>query len=175
MTPQIQNWVKKAKNDFIKNPGRVLEIGSKDVTGSVRQYFEDAKEYIGTDMERGFGVDLIINAHDLPKKFKKESFDILLCHEMLEHDNEFWTTIKIMHSLIKKGGILIISTPTFGFPLHRHPKDYFRYGEDAYREIFFKSFEILRLEEVKDDFGNPAICCIGQKVSRVSKVPRVSR
>lgn len=164
MTPQIQNWVKKAKLDFIKQPGRVLEIGSKDVTGSVRQFFADAKEYIGTDMERGFGVDLIINAHDLPKKFKKESFDVLLCHEMLEHDDKFWVTIEIMHSLIKKGGILVISTPTFVFPLHRHPKDYFRYGEDAYREILFKGFKILRLTEVKDDFGNPAICCIGKKI-----------
>lgn len=164
MTPQIQNWVKKAKFDFIKNPGRCLEIGSKDVTGSVRQFFTDAKEYIGTDMERGFGVDLIINAHDLPKKFKKGSFDVLLCAETLEHDDEFWTTIKIIHSLIKKGGILVISTPTFGFPLHRHPKDYLRFGEDAYREILFKGFKILRLDEVEDDYQNPAICCIGKKL-----------
>lgn len=164
MTPQIQNWVKKAKSDFLKNPGRCLEIGSKDITGSVRSYFKDAKEYMGTDMERGFGVDLIINAHDLPKKFRKESFDVVLCHEMLEHDNQFWKTVKIMHNLLKKGGFLIVSTPTFGFPLHRHPKDYFRFGEDAYREIIFEGFKILRLDEVKDIKGSPAICCIGKKI-----------
>lgn len=164
MTPQIQNWVKNSRKQFIKNPGRVLEIGSKDITGNVREYFFDAKEFIGTDMERGFNVDLIIDAHDLLKKFKPESFDSVLCFEMLEHDREFWTTVEIMHKLVKKNGFLIISTPTFGFPLHRHPRDYFRYGEDAFREIFFKGFKILALDEVRDDYGNPAICCIGQKI-----------
>jgi SAM-dependent methyltransferase len=164
MTPQIQNWVKQAKKKFITNPGKVLEIGSKDIIGNVREYFPDAKEYIGTDMERGFNVDLIIDAHDLLKKFKPGSVDTLLCFEMLEHDREFWTTVEIMHKLVKKGGYLVISTPTFGFPLHRHPRDYFRYGEDAFREIFFKGFKVLDLTEVKDDFGNPAICCLGKKI-----------
>ncbi len=164
MTPQIESWVKKAKKDFIKKPGRVLEIGSKDITGSVRQYFDDAIHYIGTDMEQGFGVDVIIDSHNLLKKFKVQSFDTILCHEMLEHDNAPWITIEIMHKLLKRGGTLVVSTPTFGFPLHRHPKDYFRYGEDAYREIIFKDFKILRLAEVKDRDGNPAICCIGKKL-----------
>lgn len=164
MTPQIQNWVKKTQKKFIKNPGKVLEIGSKDITGTVREYFLNAKTYIGTDMERGFNVDLIIDAHDLLKKFKPGSFDTVLCFEMLEHDRQFWKTVEIMNKLVRKGGFLIISTPTFGFPLHRHPKDYFRYGEDAFREILFAGLQILQLSQVKDDFGNPAICCIGKKL-----------
>ena len=98
------------------------------------------------------------------KKWRKGSIDVLLCLEMLEHDSAFWKTIEIIHKLIKKNGYLIISTPTFGFPLHRHPKDYFRYGEDAYQEIFFKGFKILRFQEVRDFKGNPGICCIGQKI-----------
>lgn len=164
MTPQIQNWIKKAKNDFVKNPGKVLEIGSKDITGGVRQYFTDAKEYIGIDSELGFGVDKILDAHDILKVYKTGSLDMLICCEMLEHDNSPWITFEIMEKVLKKGGILLVSTPTFGFPLHRHPRDYFRYGEDAYREIIFKKFKILRLNEIKDEFGNPAICCIGKKL-----------
>lgn len=163
MTPQIQKWVRNAKRSFIKNPGKVLEIGSKDITGGVREFFEDCKEYIGTDMERGFGVDLIVDSHNLLKKFKKNSFDILICAEMLEHDNNPFKTIEIMRQLLKKGGFLIVTTPTFGFPQHRHPRDYFRYGEDAYREIIFKGFKILKLDEVKNINGSPAICCIGRK------------
>jgi len=164
MTPQIKNWAKKIKQLYIKKPGRVLEIGSKDVTGSIREFFTDANEYIGTDMERGFGVDKIIDAHDLLKHFKASSFDLVICNEMLEHDNAPWLTIEIMHKLVKKNGLLLISTPTFGFPLHRHPKDYFRYGEDAFREIIFKGFKILKLDEVKDSEGNPALCCLGKKL-----------
>jgi SAM-dependent methyltransferase len=163
VTPQINDWIKRAKNNFIKSPGRVLEIGSKDINGSPRQFFKDANEYIGIDGERGFGVDVILNSHDILKKFKKNSFDVVLCNEMLEHDDKPFLTIEIMHQILKKGGFLIVSTPTFGFPLHRHPKDYFRYGEDAFREIIFNNIQVLRLDQVKDDYGNPAICCIGQK------------
>lgn len=164
MTKQIYNWVKKAKKDFIKNPGRILEIGSKNINGSVRELFFDAKEYSGIDSEPGFNVDLVLDAHDTTKKFKSSSFDIVLCLEMLEHDNAFWITVEAMKKVLKKGGVLIISTPTFGFPLHRHPKDYFRFGEDSFREILFAGFEILRLNEVRDEHNDPGICCIGKKL-----------
>lgn len=164
MTPQIQAWVKKAKTDFIKKPGKVLEIGSLNFNGGVREFFSDASSYIGTDMQEGEGVDLVINAHDLLKEFKKESFDTILCLETFEHDDKFWLTLENIKALIKKNGFLIITTPTFGFPLHRFPKDYFRFGEDAFRDIFFKDYRIINLEEVKDSEGNSGICAIGQKL-----------
>ncbi len=163
MTPQIQQWVKKAKKDFIQQSGKVLEIGSLNINGSIRQFFSDTKEYIGIDMMKGSCVDKVMEAHDILKVFGKEAFDTVLCLEMLEHDNAPWVTIENMHKILKKGGFLIVSTPTFGFPIHRYPKDYFRYGEDTFREIIFKDIEILRLSEVKDYLNNPGICCIGQK------------
>lgn len=165
MTPQIQHWVKKAKKDFIKSPRKILEIGSLDINGGVRKFFTDANEYVGIDMQEGKGVDKVLEAHDILKVWPKENFDIVLCLEMLEHDNAFWKTINDIHKILKRGGFLIISTPTFGFPLHRYPKDYFRFGEDAYREIFFKGFEIIRLSEVRDIENSPGICCIGKKIS----------
>lgn len=164
MTPQIQNWVKKAKRKYISNSGRVLEVGSLDVNGSVKKYFEDATEYIGIDAIKGPGVDKIVNAHNILKHWKPGTFDTVLCLEMLEHDNAPWVTIEIFRKVVKKNGILIVTTPTFGFPLHRYPKDYFRYGEDAYRDIIFKGFKILKLEEVRDIKNSPGICCIGKKI-----------
>ena len=163
MTPQIQDWVKKVKKRYIKSPGKVLEIGSLDINGGVREFFSDAQDYIGIDATEGSGVNKVINAHDLLKFYKPSTFNTILCLEMLEHDNAFWVTIEILHKLLKKGGILIITTPTFGFPLHRYPKDYFRYGEDAYKDIIFKNFKIMELTEIRDELNSPGICCIGQK------------
>lgn len=163
MTPQIQAWVKKAKKDFIKSSGKILEVGSLDINGSVREYFTDAKEYIGIDSMKGLGVDKVLNAHNILKVWGAETFDTVLCLEMLEHDDKPWITIENVKKVLKKAGFLIMSTPTFGFPLHRFPKDYFRFGEDAFREIFFRDIKILRLSEVKDTLGSPGICCIGQK------------
>ena len=68
---------------------------------------------------------------------------------------------------LKTGGHLIITTPTFGFPLHRFPKDYWRFGEDAFREVFFAGFEILNLVHLDDDLipaKNVTIAAIGRKL-----------
>jgi SAM-dependent methyltransferase len=168
VTKQIYKWIEKAEKDFLKKPGRILEVGSKEVNGvdtpSIRNIFKDAKEYIGLDSERGFGVDKIMDAHDILKVWKPGTFDLVICCEMLEHDPAPWITIEILKKVVKKGGYLIITTPTFGFPLHRHPKDYFRYGEDAYRDFFFTGFKILRLGEVRNEHDAPGICCIGEKI-----------
>lgn len=163
MTPQIQAWVKKAKKDFIKTPGRVLEIGSLNINGSVREYFIGSIDYIGIDSVKGLGVDKVLNSHNILREWGANSFNTVLCLEMLEHDDKPWITIENIKEVLKKGGFLIISTPTFGFPLHRYPKDYFRFGEDAFKEFFFKGIKILRLSLVKDNLGSPGICCIGQK------------
>lgn len=163
MTPQIQSWVKTARNDFIVSPGVVLEIGSLNINGSIRQYFNDAIEYIGIDLQKGDGVDRIMNAHNISKVWNSFTFNTVICLETLEHDLKPWITITTMRKVLKQGGILLVSTPTFGFPLHRFPKDYYRFGEDIYRDLIFKDFEILRFSEVRDINNSPGICCIGQK------------
>ena len=95
--------------------------------------------------------------------FEPESFDTVLCCESLEHDLKPWITVANMHRVLRPGGHILVTTPTFGFPLHRYPIDCYRYGEDAYRQFIFQGIEILRLEEVHDGPGHPIICCIGRK------------
>lgn len=165
MTPQIQEWVKKSKDKYIKSPGKVLEIGSLNINGGIREYFNDAKQYIGIDLVKGHGVDKVLNAHDILKTWGAGTFDTVICLEALEHDNAPWITRDQIYKILRDGGYLIISTPTFGFPLHRFPKDYFRFGEDAFRDILFSGFKILKLEEVRDIENNPGIVCIGKKLT----------
>lgn len=164
MTRQILQWCKVVRDNFVKEPGRVLEVGSLNVNGTVRDVFQPmASEYIGIDMTEGKGVDIVMNAHDLLDKFGPESFDIVICSETLEHDNKPWVTVPQLHALLKPAGILIVTTPTTGFPEHRYPCDYFRYMEDAYREFIFENITILNISLVKDDAGYPGICCVGRK------------
>lgn len=162
MTSQILDWVRSVKDKYQLKPKRVLEVGALDINGSTRSLFPGC-EYIGTDMLDGNGVDFVINAHDLLTKFKDESFDLIICCEMLEHDDKPWITIDNLNRLLKRKGYLIISTPTFGFPEHRYPKDYFRYGRDAYEDFLFRYLSILEIERVVDSVGYPGICGLAQK------------
>lgn len=144
--------------------GRVLEIGSQDVNGSPREHFKDAVEYIGIDMQKANGVDVVMNAAGALEKFGDNAFDTIVCCEMLEHDLNFPDTVRQMHRMLKPSGTLVITTPTFGFPLHRYPRDYWRFGEDAYREVFFKGYEIRNLLHL-DDAAGPrlTIAAVGTK------------
>jgi len=46
----------------------------------------------GIDFIEGPGVDLVLDAHQLTSAFERNSFDIVVSTEMLEHDSEFWTS-----------------------------------------------------------------------------------
>jgi SAM-dependent methyltransferase len=163
MTPEIQHWMQHIARRFIAAPGNVLEVGALNVNGTVRQYFSDAVSYLGTDMEAGPNVDMVVNGHDLFVKLISDIdflYDTVIACEVLEHDLDFKETLYNMKSLLNHGGHLIITTPTFGFPLHRYPKDYWRFGEDAYREVFFKDMEILDLRHLDNEYA-PGITLAG--------------
>ena len=108
---------------------RVLEVGSRNVNGSVRG--DVAKllpmEYIGSDIEPGRDVDLICNANDLVERFGKDSFDVVICTEMLEHAEHWQLAISNIKQVCKPGGLMMITTRSRGFHIHGYPEDYWRY------------------------------------------------
>lgn len=166
MTKEILEWLDMVARTWLPKPGRVLEVGAYNVNGTPRSVFEPyAESYIGTDMQAGPGVDVVVNNDDLRDKFQYQSFDTVICCEVLEHDSYFGDTLFSMKQhLLKPGGHLIISTPTFGFPLHRYPKDYWRFGEDAYREVFFAGMEIIDLRHLNSAAGaNTTLAGIARK------------
>jgi len=145
MTPAIQEWVRsKIECGMIPKGGKILEIGSRDVNGSVRQFFDG--QYIGIDAEAGPGVDMVSSAHEL--HIYAGTFDTVLCLEMLEHDPKPWLTRAEMYRVLKPGGTMVISVPTNGFPEHKYPLDCFRYLPDAFTHFFFENMKILALDKV---------------------------
>lgn len=129
---------------------RVLDVGSRNINGSVKDFISGYKEYIGVDMIEGKDVDLVCNGHDLLKHFKPESFDLVLCCETLEHDNKPWLTIEAMRKLVKPGGYLLITVPGIHFFRHDFPSDYYRYTDSAMREVMFETWENIHVEEYED-------------------------
>ena len=142
-------------NFFLENASReefegkrVLEIGSRYVNGSVRPLIEkflNPKEYIGIDIDKGKYVDLVLSAEEVVDYFGKESFDIIICTEVLEHVKNWRKVVNNIKMALKKNGIVYITTRSRGFPLHDYPYDFWRYEIEDFKEIF-KDFDILILE-----------------------------
>ena len=94
---------------------RVLEVGSLDINGSVRDLFE-ACDYTGVDLQPGPGVDLACPGHLLA--LPTASFDTVISAECFEH-NPFWReTLANMLRMLRPGGLVTISCATTGRKEH---------------------------------------------------------
>jgi SAM-dependent methyltransferase len=154
MIPAIIDFVRRNVKPFKS----VLEVGSLNINGTIRDAIQ-SESYLGVDRQEGPCVDLVIDdVLDLT-----DSYDAVICCETLEHDINPWRTVEHLKSLLLPGGTLIISTPTFGFPLHRYPIDCYRFGMDAYTHFLFKDYEVIALDTLIDLYGFPVICGIGKK------------
>lgn len=108
--------------------------------GRYKELFPDS---IGFDIQKRKEVDVVGDAHALP--FDDDSFDTIICMEVLEHLHTPHQAIAEMQRVLKQGGMLILST-RFIFPLHDTPHDYFRYTKYGLRYLF-RDWEIVEMLE----------------------------
>jgi len=151
--------------DFLKEKGpfqKVLEIGSLDVNGHVRDLFKDC-EYTGVDMRPGGNVDVVLNAHDLHLRYEPETFDFIFSFDTFEHDDYFWKTWENMKVLVKKGGWLMLAVPSRYCPEHDHPHDYWRFMPQSFTEYFFQGFTNVTLKIDRNGNTEDEIIGWGQK------------
>lgn len=137
----------------------VLEVGSLNVNGSVRELFE-TDHYIGTDMRMGLGVDYAVNAHDLGGYFQQQ-FDVVVSTEMLEHDEAFWVSVQEMGIVLKRGGFLILTARGNGFPQHGFPEDYYRFMPSAATPLL--ALAHCEKIHVENDPQDPGLFVVGRK------------
>lgn len=93
------------------NGTRVLEVGSLDINGSVRELFVNC-DYTGVDLQLGPGVDLARQGQLVD--FPTGHFGTTISAECLEH-NPFWReTVANMLRMTRPGGLVLISCATTG-------------------------------------------------------------
>lgn len=85
---------------------RVLEIGSRNVNGTVRDLFA-TKNYTGLDLTEGKDVDVVCHVREFLSP--DNHFDVVISCEALEHDREWKETLLAAYRLLKPGGLLVIT------------------------------------------------------------------
>jgi SAM-dependent methyltransferase len=138
-------FIKTYWNEEMKS---ILEIGSLDVNGTLRDFRPENSNWVGVDLEYGKGVDVVIeNSSALP--FSDKSFDLVVASSIFEHDSQFWTTFIELLRVTKDSGYVYINAPSNG-GVHRYPVDAFRFYPDAGKSMEKwgrTSRSKLRLEE----------------------------
>lgn len=88
--------------------GSVVEIGSRDLNGSVRPLFAGSPRYIGTDVEPGPGVDVVLDLEG-PPWTPEELVDAVVSCEVLEHVADWPSVLASAASYLRPGGWLILT------------------------------------------------------------------
>lgn len=129
MHESVLSWVISALGAEDVAGKRVLEVGSYNVNGSVREYLESLqpREYLGVDVTEGPGVDRVVNAESLTESIQP-GFDIVISTEMLEHVENWAVCLAQLAEMTKAGGLLVLTTRSPGFPYHPYPIDTWRYS-----------------------------------------------
>lgn len=103
-----RDWLKSLRQKYPQSftGAQVLEIGAYNVNGTARDYFQDAKRYVGVDVAKGPCVDIVSEAKDT--KFVPGEFDTLVYLSVFEHD-PIWR-VGFEHNLqwVRKDGLILI-------------------------------------------------------------------
>lgn len=141
---------------------KIIEVGSHDVNGSFRPIIEswgEPSEYVGVDIINGPGVDMVCPAEDIVEKFGKESFDVVISTELLEHVRDWRKVIKNIKNICKPNGIILITTRSYGFGYHGYPYDFWRYELEDIKHIFSD----CKIHALQKDDSDPGAFIKAQK------------
>lgn len=128
--------------------GTVLDVGCGQQP--YRHLFE-CFQYVGVDNNKKVDPDIVAESDALP--FKNESFDSIVCFEMLEHTIDPQRTLNSMHEVLKKKGTLLLTVP-FEWPLHYEPHDYWRFTPYSLKILVEKAgFQVIQIERMGGVFA----------------------
>ena len=107
----------------------VVDVGSADINGSLKDYLDNSNNYIGVDLEKNKNVDIVLDdPYSLP--FDNNSIDVVLCSSVFEHSEFFWLIFLEVMRTLKPNGIFYLNAPSHG-EYHAFPNDSWRFYPDS--------------------------------------------
>lgn len=162
---KLEEGIKKIIKSKIKGKNNLI----LDVGCGAKPYYKlfekKSKKYIGIDVLHEEAADIICSADDLP--IRSNVFDVVLCTQVLEHVEDPEKTLKEVHRVLKKNGLIILSTHGI-WVKHSAPHDYWRWTRFGLLKIF-KNFKNVEIKNV----GGSALCYFQITSLVLNRLPRI--
>lgn len=111
----------------------VVDIGSQNVNGSLKDVCPPSLKYIGVDFVVGNGVDIVLeDPYKLP--FGDTSVDVVVCSSCFEHSDFFWLLFLEVLRVLKPEGLFYLNVPSNGY-FHKYPVDSWRFYPDSGKSL----------------------------------------
>lgn len=143
------------------DPLSVIEIGSRNINGTVRDHFP-AATWTGLDLHAGPSVNIVIDAINyMPRR----PVDLVICCEVFEHCSYWGELINHVANWLKPGGRMIITCAGPGRDPHSaidggqlHPDEHYanisqQEMRDALEFAAFQQIEVSGNEYWKDTYA----------------------
>ena len=130
MNGNILDFARKHK---FKIAGNVLEVGSYNVNGSIRDILPIS---VGIDMREGPGVDRVCSVSDLIATFGPDFFNCVVSCDALEHIEDWEAALVNMWAVLKQDGILFLTMANMKKGYHGYPHDYWRWPMVDFLKLF---------------------------------------
>lgn len=132
------NWVSQhATQDRVA----VLDVGGRNINGSVRDLFPGADPYVSLDILPGDGVDVVADAATWEPD---RQYDVVVCCEVFEHTDAWPQICKTIFSALRSGGLAIFTMAGPG----RHPHSAHDGGPQLYEGEWYANVLPAELETV---------------------------
>lgn len=127
--------------------GRVLDVGCGEMP--FRAYLPSEVQYQGLDVAEAVSFGMrdnpdIVHFDGVNIPFPDQSWDGIICTEVLEHTENPEALISEMYRVLKPGGTILITVP-FSARVHHAPHDYQRFTRFRLARMLsdFESYEVL--------------------------------
>lgn len=112
MHAEAMDWVSRYATE---DPVSVLDLGGRDVNGTVRSLFPKADPYRVMDIRPGDGVDIVADAGTWTPDRK---YDVVVCTEVFEHTANWPLICANAYEALRYGGRFIATMAGPGRPAH---------------------------------------------------------
>ena len=134
--------------------GRLLDLGCG--TGPYKKFIS-CQFYTGMDENIDVGPDIQGNALQIP--FSDNSFNTVMCSEVLEHLKEPRECLAEISRVLCPGGISYITAP-MSWSLHYEPNDYWRFTNYSLEYLIKQSgLNVLKIERIGGIFSLLGVRC----------------